>query len=116
MNEGDAKEPHYERVIKNFREYYNKVGWARTAEGRFTDTTLAISFTRLQDWHASKTLMMSKKNLTETGTYFLDAGCGAVPRDVYSKGYRHHVCFDFSIEGLTAARERLGGRGFFYRR
>ncbi len=41
---------------------------------------------------------------------FLDAGCGAQPREEFGAGFGKHVCVDFSIEGLIEARRVLGDR------
>jgi uncharacterized protein YbaR (Trm112 family)/SAM-dependent methyltransferase len=42
--------------------------------------------------------------------FFLDAACGAFPRVAFGKGYTYHVCLDFTLQGLLAARRLMGER------
>jgi SAM-dependent methyltransferase/uncharacterized protein YbaR (Trm112 family) len=42
--------------------------------------------------------------------FFLDAACGAFPRRDFGKEYTYHVCLDFTLEGLLAARRLMGER------
>lgn len=42
--------------------------------------------------------------------FFLDAACGAFPRVAFGKSYTYHVCLDFTLQGLLAARRMMGER------
>lgn len=44
------------------------------------------------------------------GRYFLDAGCGALPRVSFGKRFDYHICLDFSLDGLIECRRVLGDR------
>jgi ubiquinone/menaquinone biosynthesis C-methylase UbiE len=45
------------------------------------------------------------------GRLFLDAGCGAKPRVMFSRDFTRHVCVDVSLLGLQEARGKTGPKG-----
>ena len=51
--------------------------------------------------------MRHLKYFLKGGDYFLDAGCGAMPRIDFSKNYRKHVCVDISMTGLMEAKNLI---------
>jgi hypothetical protein len=102
-----------EQRIGKLRKYFDEFAWAPQDSGRWTDTELEVSTTRVNDWYAFREHARNRRTIKEGGAYFLDAGCGARPYTIYASGFRHHVCLDFSMTGLKGARQSLGGRGFF---
>lgn len=113
MNEKTRKERDDGRTVCRLRSYFDEVAWKEHEGGGWTDTALEASPTRLHDWYAFKGHSRNRRHLRQKGDFFLDAGSGAMPYEVYSSGYRHHVCVDSSISGLKGARSRLGKRGHY---
>ena len=112
MNKPYKPENETESNITRLRQYFDEVAWKTENDGTWTDTRLEVSPTRLNDRYAAKEHMRNRKNLKGSGNHFLDAGSGARPYSVYSKGYRRHVCVDFSFTGLEGASKTLGAGGF----
>lgn len=91
------------------REFYDSYGW-RAAEASETSWG-ELLFQDLDDYALKHRLGRESRyqiHFGQGGRFFLDAGCGGEPRPDMSVGFETHVCADFSIVGLKAARERLG--------
>jgi len=111
-HENSARDLERDRT-QRLRKYFDEVAWSPLESGRWTDTELEVSATRVNDYYTLREHTRNRMAMSRGGVYFLDAGCGARPYRMYAAGYRHHVCLDFSLSGLRGARKCLDGRGFF---
>ena len=101
-------------MSRAIRDFYDRCGWERTADGvGYVDSSLFTDQRGDLDEYREKAETRAMAHLKDGGRLFLDAGCGAIPRSRYSKGFEWHVCVDFSTKGLLEARETLGDRGLY---
>jgi ubiquinone/menaquinone biosynthesis C-methylase UbiE/uncharacterized protein YbaR (Trm112 family) len=95
-------------------EFYNDKGWEELEEGVFGDTL----FEDLRPV-AREYVQLSHRRLTRyltSGKFFIDVASGPVQYAEYleySEKSQYHVCVDFSLRGLRAARKRLGEKGLY---
>ena len=113
MATNDHRKQETDKRLKDLRKYFDEVAWKQQEEGKWTDTELEVSPTRINDWYAYREHARNRNYLKGKGLYFLDAGCGARPYSIYASGYRHHVCVDFSITGLKGARQCFKERAYY---
>jgi uncharacterized protein YbaR (Trm112 family)/SAM-dependent methyltransferase len=61
-------------------------------------------------WNTERRFVTEFQREGRRRRFFLDAACGAFPRADFAKEYTYHVCLDFTLEGLLAARRSMGER------
>lgn len=95
------------------RTFYDTFGWRRTDADVFKDSEQFVDSRPVLDDYKRRTGRRVVRSLGSRGTYFLDAGSGALPQTALSSGFERHVCVDLSLTGLREARARVGDRGLF---
>lgn len=96
---------------QNVRQYYEQIGWSRTEDGLYEDTSAYVDNRRAVRAYHERVARRPARLLPESGDWFLDAGCGALPAARYldtAARHRKRVCLDFSTTALREAREKLG--------
>jgi SAM-dependent methyltransferase len=102
-------------IKQEVRQFYDSVGWQLVDDelyqnARYEDLR-SVSRPYLQRCHARV-----GRYLPEEGEILLDAGSGPIQYPEYleySKGFRHRLCLDISIQALREARRRIGSHGLF---
>ena len=98
------------------QRFYEDIGWTRGADGLFGDTAIFVDQRPFTKTYIKKCNLRVNEFLLGKGTYFLDAGCGAIPHPeylTYSEGFKKRICIDLSLRGLREARRKLGDRGIY---
>ena len=98
------------------KEFYDSFGWEQNVDGSYKDTTTFVDTRPVLTRHYQMVHMRVKKFLAPEGTYFLDAGSGAIPHAeylTYSAGYHRRICVDLSMRALIEARAKLQERGCY---
>ena len=101
---------------KTVREFYDTFGWQKSADGIYEDTNAWIDLRPVMLPYYRRARRRARRFFNHQGTYFLDAGSGAVPHPEYleySVGYKWHVCVDLSEVGLRQAQNKLQNRGAY---
>jgi SAM-dependent methyltransferase len=84
--------------------------WKRDREGRLRGKVIHEDLTRHGQQYIDRTEERFGAWFGGSGEVFLDAACGAQPRVEFGRSFRHHLCIDFSLDGLHEARQRIGAR------
>ena len=101
---------------KIVQEFYDHFGWQQAADGNYEDTNAWIDLRPVMLPYYRHARRRAHRFFSSQGTYFLDAGSGAVPHPEYaeySTGYKWHVCVDLSEVGLRQAQKKLQNRGAY---
>jgi len=94
--------------------FYDTYGWKKDeSSGRYLGEILHENLSKTAQRYMNCNEMRYQRYFGLGGLYFLDAGCGAEPRQKLSKTFRKHVCVDISLVGLKEARKQLGNYGLY---
>lgn len=101
-------------VRRSVATFYDDFGWKRNlSNGRFLSEDAHEDFDACTQVYMRDNELRYQIHFSDGGRFFLDAGCGAKPRRLMSRGFRKHVCVDVSYEGLLEARKCLGDFGLY---
>lgn len=98
------------------RDFYDKYGWDKEADGKYKDTRAFVDLRPVLDDYAQRTHRRVLQFIPHHGECFLDAGSGAIAHPEYlqySDRYRWRLCVDLSTKALTEARTKLGDKGIY---
>lgn len=100
-----------DEVSKKVSEFY-ATAWRRNSEGTLRAKIVHDDLTDLGHRYALETATRFSGSFRDRGRakYFLDAASGAQPRMQLGSTFEHHICVDFSLDGLAECRKRLGER------
>lgn len=102
------------RVQAILKTFYDTYGWKRDeASGRYLGEILHEDLDETTQRYMDSNEMRYQKYFGDGGRFFLDAGCGAEPRQKMSRNFEKHVCVDISLVGLKEARKQLGNSGLY---
>ncbi|HKW14741.1 MAG TPA: methyltransferase domain-containing protein [Candidatus Krumholzibacteria bacterium] len=91
------------------RQFYSNA-WKRDEQQELRARVLHNDLSDLGERYATIHEQAFERYFDGGGRYFLDAACGALPRVSFGKHFAHHVCLDFSLDGLIECRRVLGER------
>lgn len=91
------------------RQFYDNA-WKRNEKQELRARVLHNDLSDLGERYATVNEQQFERYFEGGGRYFLDAACGALPRVSFGKHFAHHVCLDFSLDGLVECRRVLGDR------
>jgi uncharacterized protein YbaR (Trm112 family)/ubiquinone/menaquinone biosynthesis C-methylase UbiE len=91
------------------RQFYENA-WKRDEQHELRARVLHNDLSDLGERYAAVNEQAFERHFDGGGRYFLDAACGALPRVSFGKRFAHHVCLDFSLDGLIECRRTLGER------
>ncbi|HEX6790327.1 MAG TPA: methyltransferase domain-containing protein [Candidatus Krumholzibacteria bacterium] len=91
------------------RQFYNDA-WKRDERRELRAAVLHNDLSDIGARYASVNEQKFEGIFEGGGRYFLDVGCGALPRVSFGKRFAHHICLDFSLDGLIECRRALGDR------
>lgn len=101
------------KVRKILRVFYDTYGWKREeVSGRYLGEVLHEESNKIAQGYININEMRYRKCFSG-GSFFLDAACGAKPRQYMAQNFQKHVCVDVSLLGLTEARKQLGEIGLY---
>ncbi len=102
------------KVLANLKEFYDTHGWKKDKNSRrYHDQLLHTDIDETSQKYMLRNEDRYKVNFENGGQCFLDAGCGAAPRQNFSRNFEKHVCVDISITGLAEAGKKLGDKGIY---
>jgi SAM-dependent methyltransferase len=91
------------------QQFYSNA-WKRDEQHELRARVLHNDLSDLGERYATVNERQFEQYFEGGGRYFLDAACGALPRVEFGKRFEHHVCLDFSLDGLIECRRVLGER------
>jgi SAM-dependent methyltransferase len=94
------------------RRHYEEFGWQPAGAGAFQESRFVDARPVMAQYYAESHTRAGAV-FRDGGGLLLDAGCGGHPMRDYGRGFRRHVCVDFSPRGLAGARRQLGARGLY---
>jgi uncharacterized protein YbaR (Trm112 family)/ubiquinone/menaquinone biosynthesis C-methylase UbiE len=97
-----------DRASSAIREFYSSA-WKRD-DHELRARVLHNDLSVLGERYASVNEQRFERQFDGGGRFFLDAGCGALPRASFGRHFMHHICLDFSLDGLMECRRALGER------
>src|SRR5215472_12721224 len=100
---------------KIVRDFYEQVGW-KTINGTFVDTLKFADRRPVVLEYFERIHRRTRAQLDTAGRFILDAASGPMPHPeqaVYSEGFEHRICLDFSAGALQGVRAKLGSKGLY---
>jgi SAM-dependent methyltransferase len=91
------------------QQFYSNA-WKRDEQHELRARVLHNDLSDLGERYATVNERQFERYFEGGGNYFLDAACGALPRVEFGNNFAHHVCLDFSLDGLIECRRVLGER------
>ncbi|UCG31903.1 MAG: methyltransferase domain-containing protein [Phycisphaerales bacterium] len=119
LDEASSRSVHHERIghfKKEVRDFYEKIGWQRQADGTFTDAASWEDLRPVSAQYRHRCHLRVTRHLPASGRYLLDAASGPIQYDEYleySAQYDRRICVDVSLRALREAHRRLGRRGVY---
>jgi uncharacterized protein len=98
-----------DRASSAIREFYSNA-WKRDEQHELRARVLHNDLSDLGERYATVNEQRFERYFDRGGRYFLDAACGALPRASFGAHFAHHICLDFSLDGLIECRRVLGDR------
>jgi ubiquinone/menaquinone biosynthesis C-methylase UbiE/uncharacterized protein YbaR (Trm112 family) len=101
------------QLVKNF---YDQQGWNTTDEGNYKDAAIFEDLRPFTQDYIKKCHSRVGRFFRPSGTYLLDAACGALQFEdylQYSANYKYRVCVDFSFTALNECKKKLGDKGIY---
>ncbi len=102
------------KALETVKVFYDTFGWKKDLSYcQYHDQLLFVETDKTTQDYIKCNEERYHKYFKNGGQFFLDAGCGALPRFNFSKNYKKHVCVDISMTGLMEARGILGDKGLY---
>jgi SAM-dependent methyltransferase len=101
---------------ENVRDFYENAGWTEDDTGLFGDTKVFVDTRSQSIAFTNRCIARVGRHFRKGGRYLLDAGSGPIPYDAllrYGDHFQQRVCVDLSVQGLRAARRKLGEHGVY---
>jgi SAM-dependent methyltransferase len=98
-----------DEASSRIRKFYAEA-WKRDEQQELRARVLHNDLSDLGERYATLHEQHFESCFADGGRYFLDAACGALPRVSFGKNFAHHICLDFSLDGLIECRRVLGDR------
>lgn len=98
------------KLVKNF---YDEKGWFADEKGHYEDGVIFEDFRDVTKDYIKKCHDRVNRYLSPSGTYMLDAACGALQFSEYiqySENFKYRLCVDFSFLALTEVKRKLGDK------
>ncbi|OYX47871.1 MAG: hypothetical protein B7Y90_12325 [Alphaproteobacteria bacterium 32-64-14] len=109
--------PHAARPITDgVRKFYDTSGWIADDTGLFGETKAFSDIRPRSQAFTNRCIERMGRHFRGGGKFILDAGSGPIPYDGYlnySENFQKRICVDLSINGLRAAKRKLGDRGVY---
>ena len=106
--EGDASQ--------SIRDFYQNDGWEVGEDGLYGDSRAFLDSRPIARKFEDHCIDRIGRHFAKGGKYILDAGSGPIPHKQllpYSDAFEKRICVDLSVQGLRAARQKLGDRGVY---
>lgn len=106
----------FAEVTDGVREFYDTSGWIADDTGLFGETKAFSDVRPRSQAFTNRCIERMGRHFRGGGKYILDAGSGPIPYDgylKYSEDFEARICVDLSINGLRAAKRKLGDRGIY---
>ncbi len=101
---------------QSIRDFYQTDGWEVGDDGLYGDSRAFLDSRPIARNFEGHCIERLGRYFAKGGKYILDAGSGPIPHKQllpYSDAFEKRVCVDLSVQGLRAAREKLGDRGVY---
>lgn len=101
---------------KNVRDFYQTEGWVQGEDGLYADSRAFVDMRSVAHDFETACIKRLGRHFKTGGKYLLDAGSGPIPHEAllsYGGKFDKRICVDLSVQGLKAAKAKLGERGVY---
>jgi SAM-dependent methyltransferase len=101
---------------RSVRDFYQGDGWDVGQDGLYRDSRAFLDARPIAREFSAHCMKRLGRYFAGGGKYILDAGSGPIPHDEllpFSDAFEKRICVDLSLQGLQAARRKLGDRGIY---